>query len=99
MVLNLIYIRLRIVKFSPVKVFLKPLTAAAVMGVFAWLIYKPLSAIFSGGFMMNAVAVLTTVGLSAVIYALMLIVLKALPKEDVLMLPKGKKIAVLLKLD
>jgi hypothetical protein len=29
----------------------------------------------------------------------MLIVLKALPKEDVLMLPKGKKIAALLKLD
>ena len=99
MVLNLIYIRLRIVKFSPIKVFLKPLTAAAVMGVFALLIYKPLSAIFSGGFMMNSVAVLTTVGLSAVIYALMLIVLKALPKEDVLMLPKGKKIAALLKLD
>ena len=99
MVLNLIYIRLRIVKFSPVKVFLKPLAAAAVMGVFAWLIYKPLSAIFSGGFMMSAIAVLTTVGLSAVIYALMLIVLKALPKEDVLMLPKGKKIAALLKLD
>ena len=45
------------------------------------------------------VAVLLTVALSAVIYALMLIVLKALPKEDVLMLPKGKKIAALLKLD
>ena len=99
MVLNLIYIRLRIVKFSPVKVFIKPLAASAVMGVFAWLIYKPLSAVFSGGFMMSAVAVLVTVGLSAVIYALMLIAFKALPKEDVLMLPKGKKIAALLKLD
>lgn len=99
MVLNLVYIRIKIVRFSPIKVFLKPLTAAAVMGVFAWLIYTPLSAIFAGGFIMNSVAVLLTVGLSAVIYALMLIVLKALPKEDVLMLPKGKKIAALLKLD
>jgi len=99
MILNLIYIRMRIVRFSPVKVFLKPLAASAVMGVFAWLVYSPLSAIFSGGFMMHSVAVLLTVALSAVIYALMLIVLKALPKEDVLMLPKGKKIAALLKLD
>jgi stage V sporulation protein B len=99
MVLNLVYIRIKIVRFSPIKVFLKPLIAAAVMGVFAWLIYTPLSAIFAGGFIMNSVAVLLTVGLSAVIYALMLIVLKALPKEDVLMLPKGKKIAALLKLD
>ncbi|MBO5973574.1 MAG: polysaccharide biosynthesis protein, partial [Clostridia bacterium] len=99
MILNLVYIRLKIVRFSPAKVFLKPLVASLVMGVFAWLIYSPLSAVFSGGFIQNSVAVLLTVGLSAVIYALMLIVLKALPKEDVLMLPKGKKIAALLKLD
>jgi len=38
------------------------------------------------------------VALSAVVYLLMLIVTKALPKEDVLMMPKGEKIAKLLRI-
>ena len=47
---------------------------------------------------MSLLAVLLTVALAAVIYLLMLVALKALPKEDVLMLPKGEKIAKFLRI-
>lgn len=97
-VLNLVYIWLRIVKYSPVKVFLKPLTAASIMGVFAYFAYDPIVKLIGGSFMMNAFALVITIGLSAIIYLLMLIAIKALPKEDILMLPKGEKIAKLLKM-
>ena len=39
------------------------------------------------------------IGLAAVLYFLMLVVLRALPYEDVLMLPKGAKLAKLLKME
>jgi len=98
MLLNLIYIRNKIVRFSIGKVFVKPLISAAVMGAFAFLIYNPFKSVLGDGFMAIAIAVLVTVGLSAVLYLLLLVALKAMPKEDVLMLPKGEKIAKLLKM-
>ena len=47
---------------------------------------------------MGLLAVLLTVALAAVIYLLMLIAVKALPREDILMLPKGEKIAKILRI-
>ncbi|MBQ7625199.1 MAG: polysaccharide biosynthesis protein, partial [Clostridia bacterium] len=102
-VLNLIFIRNKRIRFSLLRVFLKPLTAAAVMGAFAFFIYSPLSALITGlsgsllsGFLRQALTLAVTLFASAVLYCLMLIALKALPKEDVLMLPKGEKIAKIL---
>ena len=97
-ILNLVYIWLKIVKYSPVKGFLKPLVAAAVMGVFAYFAYNPIVGILGGSFMMKGIALALTIGLSGLIYLLMLIAIKALPKEDILMLPKGEKISKLLKM-
>lgn len=97
-VLNLVYIWLKIVKYSPLKVFVKPLISAGIMGVFAYLVYKPIVVILGGSLLMNAVSLMVTIGLSAVLYLLMLIATRALPKEDILMLPKGEKITKLLKM-
>ncbi len=93
MVLNLISIRKHGIKISLMRVFSRPLISACLMGIFAHLIFDPLYGMFG-----NTVAVLSTVALSAILYALLLIVTKALPKEDVLMLPKGEKIAAFLKM-
>ena len=98
LVINLVNIRRLQVPFSLRRSFLRPLLAAGVMGVFVWLIYDPLSEIFGSGRLMSLLAVLLTVALAAVIYLLMLVALKALPKEDVLMLPKGEKIAKFLRI-
>ena len=49
--------------------------------------------------MPNLVALLPMILMIAVLYFLMLVVLRALPYEDVLMLPKGAKLAKLLKME
>lgn len=99
-VINLIIMRRRGIPFSLKRALLRPFISAAAMGAFAALIHRPLSALggrlFSGATMTNAFAVVGTIGLAAVFYLLMLIATKALPKEDILMLPKGEKIAKIL---
>ncbi len=92
-VLNLIFIRRNGIPFSFVRTFAKPALSAGVMGVFAYLMYPPLS-----GMIGSKLGVLAVIALAAVLYLLMLAATKALPKEDVLMLPKGEKIAKILKL-
>ena len=91
-VLNLIFIRHYGIPFSFTKTFLKPLISAGVMGVFAYLMYPPVSGVIG-----SKLGVLAVIALSAVLYLLMLIATRALPKEDILMLPKGEKIAKILR--
>ena len=93
-ILGMIVIHRQGIRISYFRVFGKPLISAAVMGVFAWLAFGPVSALLGA-----KLGCLVTVGLSAVIYLLMLIATKALPKEDVLMMPKGAKIAKLLRIE
>ncbi|MBQ9534783.1 MAG: polysaccharide biosynthesis protein [Clostridia bacterium] len=92
-VLNLISIWRAGMRFSFSRVFLKPLLSAGVMGVFAWLLSSPFCKVLG-----NTVGTLATVAAAAVIYVLMLIAVRALPKEDILMLPKGEKIAKILRM-
>jgi len=92
-VLNIIAIRKHGIDFSFRRAFVKPLLSAAVMGVFTYFIYPPVSGVLGA-----KLGVVLTVALAAVIYLLMLVATKALPKEDVLMLPKGQKIAKILRI-
>ena len=98
LVINLVNIRRLNIPFSLRRSFLRPLLAAGVMGVFVWLIYPPMAALLGSGRLMGLLAVLLTVALAAVMYLLMLIAVKALPREDILMLPKGEKIAKILRI-
>jgi stage V sporulation protein B len=98
LVINLVNIRRLNIPFSLRRSFLRPLLAAGVMGVFVWLLYPPMAALLGSGRLMGLLAVLLTVALAAVIYLLMLIAVKALPREDILMLPKGEKIAKILRI-
>ena len=98
MVLNLLAIRKEGIPFSVSRVFIKPLVASMVMGAFVWLVFKPIAGVFGEGMLRNAGAVFVTIILAAIVYGLMLLATRALPKEDILMLPKGEKIAKLLRL-
>ena len=89
-VLNLIAIRRCGIKFSLRRCFLLTGISAVVMGVFV--------ALGSTG-MTGMLGTFGVIGLAAVLYFLMLVVLRALPYEDVLMLPKGAKLAKLLKME
>ncbi len=93
-VLNLVAIRRCGIRFSLRRCFLLTGLSAAVMGIFVVLVNPAVSALSLG--MLGTFAV---IGLAAVLYFLMLVVLRALPYEDVLMLPKGAKLAKLLKME
>ena len=57
-----------------------------------------LTLLFAGTVFAILVAVLIVVGLAALFYLLLLAALRAMPREDVVMLPGGEKLAKILKI-
>jgi len=86
----------KITKIVPnlVSVFLKPLIAAVACVVCAYGSYALLMAVIPGMFRIN---VLLSIALACAVYAISLLLLKALSKDDILMLPKGQKIVKVLE--
>ena len=84
--------------------FAKPLLAAAVMGGFAWCadrLFRGILArlgLFQGGRLADLVPAVLAVIVGVVIYLLMVIILKAIKREELDLVPKGDKIAKLLRL-
>ena len=98
LIINLCHIRRQKVPFSLKRSFGKPLLCAALMGVFVGLLFDPLTNLLGDHRLMSGLAVFLTVGLAVIFYLLLLAATRALPREDVLMLPKGEKLAKMLKL-
>ena len=72
--------------------FVKPLIASLACGGTAWIVNKVLSALIS-----PRLATVIAIVPAAFIYAFLLFKLRALNKDDILMLPKGQKIAQILE--
>lgn len=72
---------------------LKPAAAALVMGIFVYLVYPWLSSNMN-----MAVSTLLMICAGALLYIITLVAIGGFYREDIEMLPKGKKIANLLKL-
>ncbi|NLT40386.1 MAG: polysaccharide biosynthesis protein [Clostridiales bacterium] len=87
-------------KLSLARMFLRPLVSTAVMSAAVWAVYSLLERTFSdrSGFIYTAIATLAAVAVGVAVYAVLIIVTKALRKEDLALLPKGEKIALYLKL-
>ncbi len=99
---------------SYVRAFAKPLLCSAVMGLAAWAANGLLSrALLSmdrfqtltadgTGYMLtglgNAIAVLGGIGVGCVVYLILILVTRAISKEDLSLMPKGDKLAKLLRL-
>lgn len=97
-VLNLLVIK-RMVPHPPrlIRVFLKPLVASVIMAAGVWASYGLFSRVFNGSFLMNAIAAAGGILVGVIIYAVLVIALRVLSKEDLEMMPKGDKIAKLLR--
>ncbi len=95
---NLWFVHRQGLGVSLLRAFAKPCLCAAVMGLFVVLIFPPLSGFAGDGRLLRSLAVFAAVGLAAVLYLLLLIGTRALPREDVRMLPKGEKLVKKLKL-
>ena len=69
-------------------------SAAAIMGAGAWAVYGLVFKLLSS----NTVAVVCSIGVAVVIYAVLIVAFKAIGREDLALMPKGQKIAKLLRL-
>lgn len=83
-------------------VIVKPLIAAVLCGVSAWGSYELLSSVLTFGDMNsrlngNSLACIISIGIAVVVYAISALLLKTLVKNDILLLPKGEKIAKILE--
>ena len=81
-------------------VFLKPLVASALMGGAAWGVYGLLERALGGGgsFLMGAAATAGAILAGVVVYAALVLALRTLTREDMEMMPFGKKLAKILRI-
>ena len=75
-------------------IFLKPLVASLIMGAGAWAVHGLLFKFLSS----NTISVLGSIAVAVVIYFALVVVLRCLSREDLQLMPKGDKIARLLRL-
>ncbi len=75
------------------RVFFKPAIAAAIMGGAVWAVYGLLA-----GLVGNALSVLVSIVVGGTIYAILVLVLRIVSKDDLSLMPKGDKIAKLLRI-
>lgn len=96
------------------RVFLKPLAASLVMGAAAWGVYGLLRKVLFGmvrfqtvseetgevlfSNLGNALATMPAILVAVAVYAVLVVVLRAISKEDLSLMPKGEKIAKILRL-
>lgn len=79
------------------KIFVKPFISAVLCAVTAWGAYSLFSFILPSEGSMGKVITVLAVGVAAVAYLIAIFALKAITKEDIVLLPKGEKIAKILE--
>lgn len=107
--LDLIIIRLVLPKsLSYLRVFVKPVLNSAVMGLAVWAMYGLSSRVLAGvgpfgdgnalSNLGNAACVVIAMGVGVVVYFALVLLTRAISKDDLSLMPKGDKIAKLLRL-
>ncbi len=99
-VMNLIFIRRSIkAPISMKNVFLRPLVPTVIMGVVAYAIfYGAKTLLHAGGTMFTLAAMCVSIFAAVIVYAVSVIRLRAITAEDMKLIPKGDKIAKLLRM-
>ncbi len=103
--LNLIFIKKKAPQAPALtRLFAKPLAASAVMGAGAWGTYRLANAlliragVYVGGGMGMKLALAAAVLAGVIIYLLAVILLRAISREELELVPKGEKIAKILRI-
>ena len=102
-VLNCVFIRFALV--NPPKygrVFLRPLVSGAVMGGAAWAVYRLAGSVLhvaeSASRLPLLIAMCAAIAVAVVVYLVMVIVTRSVTLDDMKLIPKGEKIARLLRI-
>ena len=86
-------IRILKIRLSFLYLVIKPIVASIIMGAAVVAVYDLFNKIMPG----SRIATLAAIAIGAVVYALALVLVRCLKKEDVLNLPKGAKIAEIME--
>lgn len=79
-------------KQDVLKIFVLPVTASAIMGAAAYGVYAGLYALVKS----NIIALLSAVVVAVAVYGILILKMGVLSKDDIIAMPKGKKLAGLL---
>ena len=77
-------------------IFAKPVLASAAMGATAWAGYGLLSRVLPAGYAGAALATLGAICAAVAVYAVLVIALRMITREDLKLVPKGETIARIL---
>lgn len=92
-ILNYIYIKKHVdIKFGFVQTIFKPVISAATMGILVYLTYN--TAYSSLG---NSLSTIAAISVGVVVYGLMLLVTGSIREQELRLIPKGEKLAKILK--
>ena len=80
------------------RMLLRPVISTLIMGAAAWAVYGLASLVLGDGWMRMALAMVCGVGVAAVVYLVLIIVTRAVTLEDMKLIPKGEKLAELLRI-
>jgi len=80
------------------RIVLKPLFSSLIMGVFTYVTYLIASSVFSGGRIRMFICMVIAIIVAIVVYVIAIVKTKAITYEDMSLIPKGNKIAKLLKM-
>ena len=100
-VINLFHIRRLTGSLPPIgKTVCRPLAATIGMGAAIFIVQRVLNSVLNAapGTMLDKLITLACIGVAVVVYAVLLLALGAVERDDVLLLPKGEKIADILHL-
>jgi len=99
-IINIVSICIRVPEHPDfVKVFVRPVIATMVMGAAAWLAYTGLSSVLgTDGRLGITLAMGIAIVCACIVYAVMIIAIRAITKEELELVPKGDKIAKLLRI-
>jgi len=100
--LNIIFITVKVkARFKVISGFIKPLGCAVIMAAFSFLTYEGVYKLGSGflGTGVNAVRLYLALSIivGVVVYVSLVILTRAITKDDLLLVPKGEKLAKLLR--
>ena len=84
--------------FIPLRSFCKPVVAAAIMGAAAWASFGLIGRFLPNSYIGTALTTLLSIGIAVVVYFILVLALRMITAEDLKMIPKGEKLARLLRI-
>lgn len=80
------------IELDYMSIFVKPIAAGSICALSAWASYGLMSKVIP-----SKISTVICIGIGALVYAIVILIIKGIAKDDVTMLPKGEKIAKILE--